>query len=159
MSGYYNLDSSDRFDSEGFLKTGDVAYYDEEHCFYIVERLGERLKYKSRWIPPTLLEGILYDHPAVKVACVIGIVSEDGDVATGVVVKKSEVSEEELVNLVNDRVDYYKKIRGGIIFVDDSFIPYTCSGKIRRFLLRKKVLETYRDYIKSKIPTYIESVK
>ncbi|KAK9718212.1 AMP-binding enzyme [Popillia japonica] len=137
MSGYYKLDSSDRFDSDGFLKTGDVAYYDEDHCFYIVERLGERLKYKSQWIPPVLLEGILYEHPAVKVACIIGIISADGDTVTAVVVKKAEVSEAELVKLVNDRVDDIKKIRGGVIFVEDSIIPYTFSGKIRRFLLKK----------------------
>ncbi|KAK9718218.1 AMP-binding enzyme C-terminal domain [Popillia japonica] len=156
MSGYYNLDSSDRFDSDGFLKTGDVAYYDEDHRFYIVERLGERLKYKSQWIPPALLEayydedhrfyiverlgerlkyksqwippalleGILYEHPAVKVASIIGVVSDDGDIATAVVVKNAEVSEEELVKLVNDRVDDIKKLRGGVIFVEDSFIPY-----------------------------------
>ncbi|GJQ74535.1 hypothetical protein Trydic_g21400 [Trypoxylus dichotomus] len=158
MSGYYKQDSSHRFDSDGFLKTGDVVYYDEEHCFYIVERLGERLKYKSQWISPAYLESILYEHPAVKVACVIGVVSDDGDVATGIVVKETDVTEKELVKHVNDRVDDIKKLRGGIIFVDESLVAYTASGKVRRFLLRKRVLEEYRALIKSKIPTYIETV-
>ncbi|KAK9718211.1 AMP-binding enzyme C-terminal domain [Popillia japonica] len=116
ISGYYNLDSSDRFDSDGFLKTGDVAYYDEDHCFYIVELVTNC---------GVLLEGILYEHPAVKVACIIGIISADGDTVTAVVVKKAEVSEEELVKWVNDRVDDIKKIRGGVIFVENSIIPYT----------------------------------
>ncbi|GJQ74536.1 hypothetical protein Trydic_g21401 [Trypoxylus dichotomus] len=159
MNGYYNSDASNCFDSDGFLKTGDIAYYDDEHCFYIVERVGERLRYKSHWISPAFLENILYEHPAVKVACVIGVISGDGDTAIGIVVKREEVAEEELVNFVNDRVDDIEKLQGGIIFVDDDLVPYTFSGKIRRFLVRKAVLEKYKSLIKSRVPTMIDDAK
>lgn len=36
-----------QFDEEGFLLTGDVAYYDEDYCFYIVDRIKEMMKFQS----------------------------------------------------------------------------------------------------------------
>ncbi|KAF2902426.1 hypothetical protein ILUMI_03756 [Ignelater luminosus] len=43
MNGYYNIDSSDSWDSDGFLKTGDIFYYDEDYCFYVVDRIKDML--------------------------------------------------------------------------------------------------------------------
>ncbi|KAK9754328.1 AMP-binding enzyme [Popillia japonica] len=73
MTGYYNQDSSIHFDEDGFFKTGDMGYYDEDHCFFIVDRVKETFKYYNYWVSPTQLESILLEHPAVKEACVIGI--------------------------------------------------------------------------------------
>ena len=47
MKGYIGKDRRDDFDEEGFLKTGDIGYYDEEGYFYIVDRLKELIKYKG----------------------------------------------------------------------------------------------------------------
>ncbi|VEN42271.1 unnamed protein product [Callosobruchus maculatus] len=38
MNGYYGMDSSDSYDADGWLKTGDKMYYDEDRCFYVVDR-------------------------------------------------------------------------------------------------------------------------
>lgn len=49
MMGYYNNDEATRgaFTSDGFLRTGDIGYYDEEGFFFIVDRLKELIKYKG----------------------------------------------------------------------------------------------------------------
>lgn len=147
MNGYYNQDSSDRFDEDGYLKTGDIVYYDEEHCFFFVERCKEALRYKGYWLAPTYLETILYQHPSVKIACVIGIDTEEGDLPTAVVVKvdnAEDVTEEELVKYVDDQVTDLKKLRGGVMFIDESLVEFTPSGKLRRYFLRQKILEQLR---------------
>lgn len=58
MNGYYGRDSSESFDEDGWLKTGDVVYYDEENFFYIVDRIKEMLKYKSWHVPPAMVEKV-----------------------------------------------------------------------------------------------------
>lgn len=49
MKCYLNNEEATKnvFDSDGFLRTGDVVYYDEDYCFYIVDRIKEMFKYKS----------------------------------------------------------------------------------------------------------------
>lgn len=138
------MDSTDAWDTEGWLKTGDVAYYDEDLCFYIVDRIKEMLKFQSWHIAPAELEEILQEHPAVKNAVVVGIPhDEDGEHPLGVVVLSAgdqNVTTEILVEYVNGRIeDDRKQLRGGVIFIDD--IPYTPSGKVKRKLLREKILE------------------
>lgn len=54
-------------------------------------------------------------------------------------------------------MDDIKKLRGGIIFVMFVIIPYTNSGKIRRFLLRERVLAKYGDIIKDRVPSCIDN--
>lgn len=46
MNGYYKMDSSDAWDADGWLKTGDIVYYDEDFCFYVVDRIKEMLKFR-----------------------------------------------------------------------------------------------------------------
>lgn len=49
MNGYYNnpKESSNIWDEDGFLKTGDIGYYDENECFYIIDRIKDMIKYQS----------------------------------------------------------------------------------------------------------------
>lgn len=142
MNGYYNLDSSDSFDSEGWLKTGDIVYYDEDQCFYVVDRIKEMLKYKSWHIAPVMLENILNNHPAIKRAVVIGIPhEEDGDHPMAVVILNNpddDVTGDEIEEYVAERVQDRQKLRGGVKFVDS--FPTTPSGKIKRREIRKMVL-------------------
>lgn len=47
MKGYIGRDKKEDFDDEGFFRTGDIGYYDEDGYFYIVDRLKELIKYKG----------------------------------------------------------------------------------------------------------------
>lgn len=121
------------FDSDGFLHTGDVGYYDEDGFFYIVDRVKELIKYKGYQVPPAELEAVLLTHPAVKDAGVIGVPDEAaGELPLAFVVKqpKASVTKEELITYVAGQVSPQKRLHGGLIFVES--IPRTHSGKILR---------------------------
>lgn len=144
MRGYYNQDSHNIWDHEGFIKTGDIGYYDEDYCFYIVDRKKAMLKYKSWHVVPAKLEGILLGHPAVEAAVVFGLPhEEDGDHPMGVVVLKGnsrgKISENEIEEYVAQKVGEMQRLRAGVKFVDD--IPLTPSGKYKRTHMRDLVLQ------------------
>lgn len=138
MNGYHNLDSSMAFDEDGFFKTGDVAYYDEEFCFFIVDRIKEMLKYRSWHVAPAMLEEILLTHPVISAAVVVGVPDEeDGEHPMACVILKEgvkNVTQSEIREYVDERVDHRKKLRGGVVFVKS--FPTTATGKISRRLLK-----------------------
>lgn len=143
MNGYYNRDFSNRYDKEGWFRTGDIVKYDENGYFYVVDRLKEMLKYRGWHIPPAILELELSHHPAVKQAVVIGKPhEEDGDHPMAVIVLEDnakDVSAKDIEKYVNERVDEKQRLRGGVKFVTS--IPMTPSGKIKRRELKRMVLD------------------
>ncbi|XP_060519652.1 uncharacterized protein LOC132697911 [Cylas formicarius] len=142
MNGYFNMDSSVTFDLEGWLRTGDVVYYDEEFCFYAVDRIKEMLKYRSWHVPPAVLEQVLLSHPAVQQAVVIGVPHEvDGDHPMALVILNDEssgVTPEELEKYVEGNVNETHRLRGGVKFMKS--FPITPTGKIKRTDLKKMAL-------------------
>jgi 4-coumarate--CoA ligase len=73
--GYYNNPVATReiMTKDGWMKTGDVAYYDATGKFYIVDRKKELIKVKGNQVAPAELEGLLLDNPKVLDAAVIGV--------------------------------------------------------------------------------------
>ncbi|XP_050311850.1 uncharacterized protein LOC126747336 isoform X2 [Anthonomus grandis grandis] len=141
--GYYRQDSSSAFDSDGWMRTGDIVYYDEDYCFYIVDRIKEMLKYRSWHVPPALLEGVLQNHPGVSQCVVIGIPDElDGDLPCAIIVLnedyRGKVTEEEIEEFVAKRVNDTHKLRGGVKFIEA--LPLTPSGKVKKKKIRDMVL-------------------
>ncbi len=117
-------------DADGWLHSGDVARYDADGYFTIVDRLKELIKFKGYQVAPAELEAVLIGHPAVTDAAVIPIRDDDaGEVPKAFVVLASEVSPEELLAYVAARVAPYKRIRQ--LEVIDA-IPKSSSGKILR---------------------------
>lgn len=55
------------------MHTGDIAYYDENGEFFIVDRLKETLKYRGFQISPSEIENLLQSHPDVVEVAVVGI--------------------------------------------------------------------------------------
>lgn len=137
------MDSSSAYDSEGFIKSGDIAYYDEENCFYIVDRIKEMFKYKGWHILPAVLEGVLLNHPAIKEAVVIGIPHElDGDYPMGIVVLSKgyrDVTPEDIEHYMEENVSDTQKLRAGVKFVKE--IVKTATGKVKRTVLKDMVLK------------------
>ncbi|KAM3955967.1 luciferin 4-monooxygenase-like [Aphomia sociella] len=137
MKGYLGADTSSAFDDEGFYKTGDVAYYDDDGYFYIVDRLKELIKYKGHQVPPAEVEAVLLKHEAVADVGVIGLPDQlAGELPMAFVVKQpgKSVTEKELQDYVAERLSHPKRLRGGVRFVYE--IPKNPSGKILRKNLR-----------------------
>ncbi|CAH0599805.1 unnamed protein product [Chrysodeixis includens] len=138
MKGYVNLGRGSDFDDEGFYKTGDIAYYDDDGYFFIVDRLKELIKYKGFQVPPAEIEAVLLHHEGIKEAAVIGIDNRAaGEVPLAFVVPQpgSTLSEKEVQDFVAERLSNPKHLRGGVRFVDQ--IPKSPAGKLLRKDLRK----------------------
>jgi 4-coumarate--CoA ligase len=140
MKGYYGNDEATRnsFTSDGWLLTGDLGYYDEDNYFYVVDRLKELIKYKGFQVAPAELEAILLNHPNIKDVGVVGVPDEDvGELPLAFVVKdpQSNLTEDDIIKYVAEKVSSQKRLRGGVVFVP--VIPKNPSGKILRRELRK----------------------
>jgi acyl-CoA synthetase (AMP-forming)/AMP-acid ligase II len=135
MKGYFNRPeaTAQAIDAEGWLRTGDLGYADEDGFFSVVDRLKELIKYKGYQVAPAELEAILLTHPAVADAAVIPSPDEEaGEVPKAFVVLKDEASAEELMLYVANRVAPHKKVRR-VEFIEA--IPKSPSGKILRRVL------------------------
>ncbi|CAK1544037.1 unnamed protein product [Leptosia nina] len=133
MNGYIRIDRDTYLDEDGFLKTGDLGYYDEDKYFYIVDRIKDILCYNGDQVPPLELETILELHPGVLEAAVVGKDDEvHGDIPTAFVVRQadSNVTEEELINYVAAEVPPFMHLAGGVKFITK--LPRNPRGKILR---------------------------
>ena len=98
------------------------------------------IKYKSSHISPVEIEDIIRKHPGVAEVAVFGkpeLLTQE--LITAVVIKKKDfqnLTEEEIIELVNSTVqEDYKRLRGGVIFVDK--LPTNSIGKVTRMDLSK----------------------
>ena len=135
MAGYLNRPdaTSETITPEGWLRTGDIGYADEDGWFFIVDRLKELIKFKGLQVAPAELEAVLLAHPAVADAAVIPSPDEEaGEVPKAFVVLKDAATADELMAFVAARVAPFKKVRR-VEFTDQ--IPKSPSGKILRRVL------------------------
>ncbi|XP_055708156.1 uncharacterized protein LOC129804652 [Phlebotomus papatasi] len=142
MKGYIGNDAAteEAFDPEGWLRTGDLGYYDEDEFFFIVDRIKEVIKYRALQVPPVELEALLLGHPKIADAGVTGIPNEaDGEHPIAFVVKKpnEEITEQEIKDYIANLVIDIKRLRGGVRFVNS--IPKNAMGKILRRELKKLI--------------------
>jgi len=150
MLGY--LDEPDKtaecLSKSGWLRTGDVAYYDEDDYFFIKDRCKELIKVRGFQVVPAELEGLLLTNDLVKDVAVIQISDEaSGELPRAYIVLKEEpttdgeeeVTKASIYEWVKVKVAPFKRLDGGIIFTD--VIPKSASGKILRRLLRDQVKE------------------
>lgn len=156
MKGYYKNDAATKecITEDGFLKTGDIVQYDEDQHFFVTDRLKELIKVcfvtktfvfytnylqvKGFQVAPAELEVILRQHPQVVDAAVAGIAHPlAGEVPKAFVVVKDRklVNGSEIEQFVGSKVVDYKKLVGGVEFVES--IPRNASGKILRRELKK----------------------
>ncbi|KOB76976.1 AMP dependent coa ligase [Operophtera brumata] len=114
MKGYVGMDLSNYTDDEGFFRTGDLGYYDEDEYFYIVGRLKEIIVYDGYKIPPLELETLLQMHPGVKEASVVGQpIPVLGELPTAFIVRQPgfNVSEKELLDYIAEEVSLTKRFQ------------------------------------------------
>ncbi|EFN89420.1 Luciferin 4-monooxygenase [Harpegnathos saltator] len=139
MNGYYRDPENTKniFDKDGWFHTGDLGYYDEDGYIFIVDRIKQLIKCKGHQVSPTEIEILLQSHPSVYESAVVPVPHLfDGQHPTAFVQKMSgaEVTAEELEQLVAMNMEDYKKLRGGVVFLEN--IPHVPNGKIDRKQLR-----------------------
>jgi acyl-CoA synthetase (AMP-forming)/AMP-acid ligase II len=123
---------------DGWLHSGDLATVDEEGFIYIVERKKDMIISGAENIYPNEVENVIYSHPGVMDAAVIGLPDDTwGEVVTAVVVPREgeKVTQDEIVELCRQNLAGYKKPRK-VFFADE--LPRNPSGKVLRKVLREK---------------------
>ena len=137
-SGYFNdpQASAEAVDARGFFHTGDVAHYDSEGYFFIVDRKKDMFISGGENIYPAEIEKALYQHPAVHMCAVIGLPDPKwGEVGRACVVLKAgqTASQAELLEFMSTRLAKYK-VPKSVAFLDA--LPISAAGKILKRELR-----------------------
>jgi long-chain acyl-CoA synthetase len=120
----------------GALKTGDVGFMDEDGWFYLVDRKKDQINASGYKVWPREVEDVLYGHPAIREAAVVGVPDEyRGETVKAFVSLKEGASADpdELIAFCKERMAAYKYPR--LVEVIDE-IPKTATGKILRRELR-----------------------
>ncbi|MFA5536845.1 MAG: AMP-binding protein, partial [Bacillota bacterium] len=137
MLGYYkNPEDTNLTIRDGWLFTGDLGWMDEEGYFYIVERKKDLIITSGFNVYPNEVEDVLYSHPAVNEACVVGIPdSYRGEAVKAFIVLRpgQEVGPEELKAFCAEQLTPYKVPR--TIEIRNE-LPKSAIGKILRKELR-----------------------
>jgi len=139
MKGYWNKpELTAQTMDHGWVHTGDMGYMDEDGFLYIVDRKRDMIISGGENIYPREIEEVLYHHPAVREATVIGIPNEKwGEEVKAVIALKTgfKATEEEIIEYCKDKLASFKKPKS-VDFMDE--LPKTGSGKIYKKALRDK---------------------
>jgi acyl-CoA synthetase (AMP-forming)/AMP-acid ligase II len=142
MKGYWKMDEeTNKTLKNGWLLTGDIGKLDERGYIYVVDRKKDVIISGGENIYPREVEEILYQHPAVLEAAVIGVPDEVwGENVMAVIVLKegARTTEDEIIQFCKERLASYKKPKI-VKFIDN--LPKNPSGKILKYELRKRYAE------------------
>lgn len=141
MLGYYNRPEETAYAlRNGWLYTGDIATMDQDGYFYLVDRKKDMIITGGFNVYPREVEDVLYEHPAVKEACVVGV--KDGYSGEKVVAYVSlkdgaTATEKEIISFCRKHLVPYK-VPKNVEFRAE--LPKTAIGKILRRALRDAAL-------------------
>ncbi len=136
MRGYWHNDEADRaafVERHGrrYLRTGDLACVDAEGYYFMRDRLKRMINSNGYKVWPAEVENMLYAHPAIAEACVIGVTdARRGETVKAVVVRRpgAALSEDALIEWCRTQMAAYKVPRL-VQFVDR--LPKSATGKIQ----------------------------
>jgi acyl-CoA synthetase (AMP-forming)/AMP-acid ligase II len=139
MEGYWHRpDDTESVMAGGWLHTGDMGYYDDEGFIYIVDRKKDMIITGGENVFPREVEEVLYRHPAISEAAVIGVPDEKWveRVHAVVVLKQGQESTEaDITGFCKQHLAGYKAPRS-VEFVDA--LPKNPQGKILKREIREK---------------------
>jgi long-chain acyl-CoA synthetase len=132
MKGYWERPEAteESLDDDGWFRTGDMAKIDEDGYFFIVDRKKDLIIRGGYNVYPREIEEVLYEHPAIQEAAVVGVPDESlgEEVGAAVVLKKGEsLDADEIKAFVKEQVAAYKYPRK-VWFEDE--LPKGPTGKI-----------------------------
>jgi fatty-acyl-CoA synthase len=137
MRGYWQHPQADREafierDGKRFLRTGDIGYVDQDGYFFMADRLKRMINASGYKVWPAEVEALLYRHPAIREACVIGARDEKrGETVKAIVVLQADAvnqtSAVDIISWAHDNMAAYKCPRV-VEFVEA--LPKSPSGKL-----------------------------
>ncbi|WP_018991593.1 acyl-CoA synthetase [Aromatoleum toluclasticum] len=138
IAGYWGLpDETAKAIRDGWFHTGDLGYLDDERYLFLVDRVKDMVISGGVNIYTKEVESVLYDHPAVLEAAVVGLPDDEwGEIVAAAVVLRPGMSASapELVEHCRSALASYKKPRT-VVFLDE--LPKNPSGKILKRELRR----------------------
>ncbi len=148
MQGYWKREEGTReslveIDGGKWLRTGDLVRMDEEGYFHFFDRKRDLIKYKGYSVFARHVEEVLYSHPQIKAAGVVGVPDPKvGNIVKAYVVLESEargkISEEEIMEFCRKNLAHYKVPK---IIEFRGELPQTDVGKVSRRELREEAGE------------------
>jgi fatty-acyl-CoA synthase len=139
MEGYFKQpEETARVMQGGWFHTGDLAVMHPDGYIEVVDRAKDVIISGGENISSVEVEAMLFEHPAVLEAAVVGIPdSRWGEVPKALVVLKpgQQADEQELIGFCRDRMAHFKAPKS-VEFVDE--LPKTATGKVQKFALRDR---------------------
>ena len=146
LLGYWNNpEETAKSIRDGWYYTGDLATVDEDGYIFLLERKNDLIISGGENIYPKEVENVLYSHPAIYEACVLGVPDDDWGEAVKALVILHEgqiLTEQEVIDYCKANLASYKKPRS-VEFVTD--LPRNASGKVLKKDLREKYWQGRRD--------------
>ncbi|XP_011297884.1 4-coumarate--CoA ligase 1 [Fopius arisanus] len=126
-------------DSDGWYCSGDFGYYDADGDFFIIDRLGDVIKYKIILpVVPSVVENVILKYPGVSDAAVVAkpdALDVEQPMAFVTINAGYNVTETAIIKFVEDHLPDHMKLRGGVKILEK--MPRVHSGKISRKCLRE----------------------
>jgi fatty-acyl-CoA synthase len=139
MLGYLRATPEEVFDSEGFFRTGDGGFVDDEGRLHWQGRLNDIIKTGGANVSPPEIDAVLAECPGVKVAATVGVPHDTlGEMVVACIVPESGavLDERAICSFAAQRLSSYKVPRR-VIFLAESEITLTGSNKVKKSELRE----------------------
>ncbi|KYK34031.1 MAG: long-chain fatty acid--CoA ligase [Thermoplasmatales archaeon SG8-52-3] len=138
---YYKMPEKTKSSFLGeWFSAGDMAMRDNDGFYYIVDRKDNMIITGGEHVYPTEVQEIIVTHPDVFDVAVIGLPHDKwGEQVTAVIVPKenTKISEEKILDFCRNKISGYKRPKK-VIFIKDSEMPRTPTGKILHRILRER---------------------
>jgi len=140
ISGYYNDPEADKgaFDTDGWLRTGDIGVIDPDGNLQLTDRAKDLIKSGGEWISSIDLENAAQGHPAVAAAAAIAIAHPKWDERPLLVVVPAEgqdADKESILDYLRGAVAKFW-VPDDVVFIDE--MPLTATGKVSKRQLRQR---------------------
>jgi len=147
--GYYKMPEENKagFTSDGYCKTGDLGYLDEEGGLYITGRIKHIIRVGSYTVLPGEIEELVLKHPKVAIAAALGAPDEIyGEVIWLVIIPElgqeiGEKDKDEILKICENNLAKFKVPKKIIVYpLDPDNLPITRIGKVDRVRLKKELI-------------------
>ncbi|OBB43653.1 class I adenylate-forming enzyme family protein [Mycobacterium sp. 852002-51961_SCH5331710] len=137
MAGYLPESATASAFDDGWYRTGDVGYLDDDGWLRITDRSKEMIKVRGFQVAPAEVEAVLHGHPAVDDCAVFGVPdTANGEAIVAAVKTNAAVPEDELAAWVGERLASYKRPTRVVVVPE---IPRLPSGKVLRRVLKERL--------------------